>query len=571
MSQPGTKLSKQTLIFDEVVWHDDPVSINDWRNGIGKKNIQGKPSGLRSGMKNDVAQPPYWEFDYETNNISGLILSNIVVRDSQNAGSTETVFESISFANVEVGFSSGNVPFNFARAFLNPQSTFQFRQNGSRQVGTAPVDPLFQYGLKMTLKDNVLVAPAYCEVVVELSVVFRGAKNDVDPGGIPVGMKVWPQVACTWNNFPISTILPTARVTSFQGNIKIAANNKMFPHAGGHVMNENIASFFTDSNTSMKGNQRGNILTGRPFRNTAGVILGAPSGWGLVFDYTKLHVKQETEEFVVITNPPVYARPLTTYIWPDPSDITSTTMSSAALDLEKDNRQMRYDNIHIHAAMHNNDPFGNTQIHAPFCGHSCLHSHWRWSSISSNGATGGRGWQFKGWSTGLNAQANSSDNAPLVPPNQIIYVALTKPNANMFSPSQIINTAAPQNLDLSTKLFWYRFIVSKPDANEKQVVMDHGLGWAYRYCTPSENKIIGDLYNLIHPVVAVLLLLPQVVTVLPSTQQEVSDFFELEVYPFFRYIGGGVRNHSNQPINQVPPGSYSKVFASPGASTMEGL
>lgn len=564
MAQEGTQLGNQRLMFDEVIWQDDPPPFTSFSLNVNTQ-VTGKPAGLTSGMEYENKQgPPYWEFFYELNTTSGIKFTQVVVKDSQSSGSTEDVFESIEFADFKIVFTDNTiVPFNLQRAFGNPTSSVEIRTDGRRKVGSKPPDPLFQRGIKLTLIDNVLDGKEICLVKLEISVVFRGAKNDIDPGGIPVGLKVWPQLAFTWyNRVPIAT----KRVKLFNGSVKVTVNNKMYAmihteHGPKHdpPPNANIASLFADSNTSMKGNQRGDILTGRPLRNTIGVLLGGPAGWGLLFDYIKPDVGTETEVFAVAAPKNHIVK---NYVWPNPSDL-SIMNSSANIELAKVQRQGKYDNIHVHAAMPNKDSEENPQIHAPFCGHSCVHMHWRWTSFSVTGATGGRGGQFKGWSMGPGAKAHSAADAPLVPPNQVVTIALCAPNATRFSPTQVVNPASPRKLDALNKLIWYTVSITDPNADEKQVIMEHGLGWAYRYTNYNENALIGRLYMLIHPIKSNLSFPLNL-----YYQQDVSDFFEKDVYPFFRYIEG-LRYLDGKAVHQVPNGDYHRSVDITDKTSME--
>jgi hypothetical protein len=204
--------------------------------------------------------------------------------------------------------------------------------------------------------------------------------------------------------------------------------------------------------------------------------------------------------------------------------------------------------------MQNLDSEGNVQVHAPFCGHSCLHTHWRWSTLSSDSATGGRGKWYTGWGSRPGATAYSTPNAPMVPPNQIVFVNICRRNATRNSMGVIFDTTAPAPLDPRYKLIWYQATINAPNANEKQVVMDHGMGWAYRYCTKLENSTIALIYTLIHTIKGVV----TGFIAAPDTQQETSDFFEQDVYPFFRYIDG-LNTLSGKAMNQVPAGDYTKT------------
>jgi hypothetical protein len=142
----------------------------------------------------------------------------------------------------------------------------------------------------------------------------------------------------------------------------------------------------------------------------------------------------------------------------------------------------------------------------------------------------------------------------MVPPNQIIFVYLCRRNATRSGGGVIFNPSSPATLDLRYKLVWYEATINNPNANEKQVVLDHGMGWAYRYCTKFENGAIALIYTLIHSFLGVA----TGFIAAPDTQQQTADFFEKDVYPFFRYIDG-VTSAAGKAINQVPAGDYDKT------------
>lgn len=539
-------LATQTTKFDDVIWATPPEVVPLSATSSPPVNVQGPPAGLRSGMAADASLPPYWEFTYQINTSSGISFTNVVVRNSQASGSREEVFENIDFADFAVGFTDGNTEgFNVTRAQSTIGSTITVAENGS--IGA---DTLFQRGIRLKLVDNVLAHRGdVCFVTMEISVVFRGAKNDFDPGGVPVAMILWPEIAFTWdrNN-------ATKSVDWFRGSVKMTVNNRMFPghsgsgahHTSGTPPLQNVASLFTDTNTGGYGR------LGIGLRGMVARVIGIPFGWSQVFDYVKLDLQQE-KEFIGVygsSDGPKYSARSPKererdYYYPIPNGANVMTVRKA-------DRQGVYDNIHLHAKMSSNDSCGNVQIHAPFCGHSCVHMHWRWSNVSSNGSQSGPGWRYKGWSNpgggGISA-AHSTDDAPLIPPNQRLIVALCRPGTTRFNDDHIIDLVAPAALDPLRKLIYYSVIIQNPVANEKQVILNHGIGWAYRYATPSESRAVDGLAK------AITDSLPWTGT---PTQAQMATFFEDDVYPIFRYIGvleGGIFRCSDQ----VPDGTWKSI------------
>lgn len=529
-----------------------------------KDKVEGETEQLQSGMKGAI-RIPFWEYNYQISPTSGLLLSDIVVRNTQaDKTKKEDVFKSIEFADFQITLSDGsNVAFDVSRALANPLSELTMSEDGVR-ICPDFTDPLFQRGIELKLVDNVLTDKnGVCNVTIRLSVVFRGEKNDFDPAGFPVALGVWPEISFLWSNDKA-----TKGVRSFRGSVKLTLNNKMFeshgPHHGGSAPKANVASFFTDSNTAFRDYYRhlgGSFLAFGAWARSY-VKPPEPFGWGLLFDYNLLDVKRE-REFVAVYGPKdgdfyraksASAR-TRRYSWPHPA---------FSIKLSKVERQGFYDNIHVHSKMPEPDDCGHEQIHAPFCGHSCFHLHWRWTTTSYLGATSGPGWKYRGWSNpqGGTPTAHSTDNAPLVPPNQRIVVALCQPNIARHSGSHIIKPDTSGPLDDLEKLFWYCADVEDPIAMEEQVIFSHGAGWSYRYSTPSECDPLNTLLFFL-----VLDGLPDT-----PTQIDMMHLFEKQIYPMFRYIQDTLRP-SLRCVNIVPEGTY-KILKENGLEegpTMESL
>jgi hypothetical protein len=566
MSTRNTPLGAQTLMFDDVVWDVpglSPPSIDTDRD------VLGPPAGVKVGLPvhkwlqlgltpkiikpPELDHPPYWEFTYQINYTSGLTLKNVVVRNTQGAGSTEPVFESIEFADLEVTFTDGSsFPFDLNRAFDPAGADFKFCENGTRTT-KGQVDNLFQRGLKMEMVDNVLAGEGgMCKVRLELSFVFRGVANDFDPGGVPVDLAMWPEIGWTWYNEGA-----TKRVHKFRGSVKVTVNNRMaaaHQHGSSPVPVANVVSFFADSNSS-------HADTFRALRDPRSwsVAAGFAFGWAALFDYNLLLLPQEREMVCVYgpgEGPQHQLSRGRAYPWgsrwlsnipPQPP-----VPAPGVISLVKAPRQGYYDNIHLHARMGDPDDCGNEQVHAPFCGHSCVHLHWRWGLVSAlpQGSLSGPGWRYRGWSNpdGGTPEAHTTLGAPLIPPNQRLVIAICRPGATRVSHHAILGT--PQPLDPLHKLIWYQADVREPKAGQRQVIFSHPIGWAYRYSTHNESMGVALLSLATNPA---LLLNDN-----PS-QHDMTDFFVEDVYPVWRYFLGGCNN-------QVPDGGYA-----PQGTSMEAL
>jgi hypothetical protein len=563
MGYVGEKtLDTQTTIFDEIIWDDgdDPAGPLVIGSDF---DVTGPPPGVATGLPataDEVVENrvPYWEFTHRIDAAQGLVITKAVARGTQHTGtttlSTEEVFQRIDFTDLKVYFDDGSsAMFNVARAL--PSGIFQFRVRGQRTT-VSPPDKLFQYGLQLRLSDNVLSGTGTCTVNLEMTVVFRGAMNDFDPGGVPVAMGCYPQLAFTWLSEGA-----TKRVVKFRGSIRSTTDNVMshyMHHAGAHPPPQNIAGFYTDSNTSFLYLGKSSLnLTDLLLESRAtlygvkaigGRLMGVPASWGMLFDYLAPNVTTE-KQIVGVYGPPdgnFYQAKLqrrANYVWP----ASATAIQYNAYVVIKEDRQGQYDNIHLHADMGRMDVEGNIQIHAPFCGHSCVHMHWRWSAIAGKGA-GPRSWYYNGWSNppGGMPAAHTTPGSPLVPPNQKVKVALCAPHATRFSEDNILNPAALGALPVRNKVIWYSSDIFAPKAGKKQVIMEHGMGWAYRYAMQNESSAVDDICSR-------KAFLP-IFGSNPSTQEEMSDFFEEHVYPVMRYL-----NWVGTKINQIPDGTYDRT------------
>lgn len=528
------------------------------------KSETGRPPGTPVGA-------PYWEFSWQITPDTGLKLTNLVVRDTMEAGSSETVADTVDFTDFAVVFNDTTAgtfePFPIATAFAHKESSFQYGVQGE-STASGVLDTLYQQGMRLKLVHEF---GGTCKVTVRISIVFRGAINDFDPGGVPFSLNFYPQIAYSWEGMPGSK----RRVKQFRGSVRITANNQT-PAMGSHPgVADNVVNFWTDSNIS-KNPYEDRVETMK--KGASGTVLPlalmyaapAPFGWGIVFDYNRIDLKEEQEYDAVygpLDDPLLYYSTRTLlYHWPQ-----SGAAKVNDFKVEKVPRQGYYDNIHLHGRMHAPDKRGNEQIHAPFCGHSCLHMHWRWSSISSNAAVGGRGWYYKGWSIDNGAEAFSQAGAPLIPPNQKLTVAICKPDRTRASPAKILPPAGSRAaLEKGRKLIWYCVDIAdgfyaKLNQGEQQVIMEHGVGWAYRYAYPFESFPVYALYTALAPIP----LPPTIDELLALTQSDLMYFFEDRVYPSFRYWAARV-DGSDIVTNQIPEGTLHDVMAGPPQS-MESL
>ena len=603
MSRPGTTLSSQKLEYDEVIWasetrYGNAFAVQSAARGYLQPlpqlgtvtNVTAAPSGLSTGMSADSSRPPYWVFAYKIDRTKGLVITDIKVKDTVGEGSIEEVFEKIEFSDLKIFFEGGTtVNFDLAAALSSTTGTLVWLTIGENGAGrnasgsyAAPRDALYQRGLKLEIMTNVLSpSGGTCQISLVFSIVFRGSKNDFDPGGVPVAMIAWPQYSFRWSNE-----IASRRVVKFIGSIKISMINKMHSSHTHHgpSYNENIAGLFTDSNTSIRDATILRLVSPRQLVSRANYYVGLtsrlgsnvrqPFGWALVFDYVnKLRLNYNSSNHGVTQSE---TETVAVYGYDDESKYSNFRekryewipgMLSPGIRVRKAPRQGMYDNMHNHARMSSVDINGNIQIHAPFCGHSCIHTHWRWSNISSWGFISDTP-KYKGWGA---SGAHTQHDAPKVPPNQKVRIAICNTTANSgnggnsYSDSNILNPQSLGNLDPLRKMFWYRAEIIRPNANEDQVVMEQGIGWAFRYAMPSwlSTPLTPGIGGESDAVDGLTDVLPDSLpwTSAP-TQDAVSDFFENSVYPAFRY---------KDTQDQVPEGNHDTLYSGGTGTSMEDL
>jgi hypothetical protein len=548
------KLNSQTIAFEEIDWDKSKT-----KTAAPKTNPSGTCNSLPLGTS---ATEPYWVFSYEVNPSFGLQIRDIKAINTQSAGSEEPVIKLLEFAEITVTFSDGTTSsFDINSALNNASSTFMeteygtLRPTSSYNPHTTP-DPSCQRGLYLKLVDTF---GGTCQVEVELSAVFRKSFADFDPGNIPIAMKIFPHVSMTWYTIGTSG----RKVTNFHCTVKTTLQNCMSMDHGSMSEDDmagmaNTAGFFTDSNAAFDTWDTRNLSDGLLGLAALGAkIDGKPFGWSMVFDYLRSLDKKsgQNKETEIIG---VYGPNDTGYFDTERSKDYGWGFLSwiAKITCRKAPRQGMYDNIHVHATMPD-DTHGNSPMHAPFCGHSCFHLHWRWSKTSSDGAEDpARKPTYKGWSRAQTITtprsayltepvAFSTTNAPLIPPTHRLKLAVTDSSTSRHSSTAIINSSAPGDLPDIDKTIWYEVDIIRPKGAYKQVIMEHGMGWAYGYNwnTPVQGlAFVMDEYTL----------LGYFLTSHTPTQQELSDFFSNKIYPAFRYFDAD----DTSSLEQIPQGSY---------------
>ncbi|GAB3639276.1 hypothetical protein GCM10027422_48670 [Hymenobacter arcticus] len=134
------------------------------------------------------------------------------------------VFSSISFQDLTAVFSDApgdSYTFDVAKFIKEGKYTLNVSRNGA--VG---LDGFYQTGIQLIIKvEN--AGPTIPHLELQLSVVLRGPASDFDPGGVPIALKVYPQIQFCW-----SKSQPQERpVLHFTGTVRAEANPKHFHYA----------------------------------------------------------------------------------------------------------------------------------------------------------------------------------------------------------------------------------------------------------------------------------------------------------------------------------------------------
>jgi len=472
------------------------------------------PSGIVWG-DDDV----YWEFDVNWTVSGGLKLSNLKLRNTMEQGSSENVFESIEFPVVKIVFDDGH------EEDFDLHGTLVFAHYSTLTI-TGENEPRVQHGFRVR-GDNFFVKDGKTiQVTATFSVALFGPGTDFDPGATQHVMKVFPQVGLEWEKldgvvndpqYVIKNLSGTGsfKVKQFKAAVKMVVN---LNHQ--HMMDiRNYASFFTDSNetfdvftdryrefqadligdlgtymsallSSIAGAQAAAAATYIGAQTTEWMVERTLPAWYNLFDYLLPAITNEMKVKTVDTYGNSNSR-AAEYKWPQgqPSD-------DYDLDLKKQRRQMAFDNVHVHGYM-GESAFGDTAIHAPFCGMACLHLHWRWSLLAN--VTGMAEYldfdTFSGWGEWALSQeavvftspnSHETIGAPLIPPNQELELAI----ANKTTTYANLATASAA-LDSDVKAIWYVATANDPNATELQVFMEHGCGYAFKYHNNISAKIVA--------------------------------------------------------------------------------
>ncbi len=489
------RLSRQQLEFDRV-------ATADWEHD---ETVTSFPMPPRTETATTKSTGSWWGYTVKVgpaiepgDSPSGPPYGGMLIQDLQLLGqepdslAIPTVARRIEFRDVVAVLDDGDVrPFDFAAAFANTAAPPLFRYTSNGHVGA---DRNYLRGMKLTLHDDL---GGRCRVTLELALVLKGEATDIDPGGVVYAVKLYPQMALSWSR---GSGQHPPRVVRFRGCVRIVMSNRGKVDA---APPESIASFFVDTNLAAPTSRRLETVEGGTVLE--GTAFPTPSSWGAIFDYYKPHLQYDTEIYAVYG-------PLAGLVsatagkrrtrqgrcaWPPGS--------SNDFVVQKVRDQGAYDNIHLNWSMGPDpaDPAGGPMIHAPGCAEACIHLHWRWGVLAGIPIVPNPYKVFHGWTRGPSdgePVAHDSpyhqdllNGSPLIPPNQDLHVAVTNPATRRsglvpalspvvppVDPARAVATSSTP-LDPAMKAIWYTVDVTDPREGQRQVLLEEGVSFAFRY------------------------------------------------------------------------------------------
>jgi hypothetical protein len=456
---------------------------------------------------------PHWFFkvgeDVSFNGGGGLYVTDVkLITDP--LGSVEQFCSSIEPKHLKFKFRDGlERTFDIAEGIANSLSRDTAAEDFLVGVsGKENGNPLYtyQYGLRAVYRNyftkDIQDDSAIYQVTCEITYVFKLSASDFDPGESVHHMNVYPQITWSYNtkDAPVNGTsylalvdsvvvnrVPEPRVDEFEGAMKMALN----PRNPANNEDVSVSSLWTDNNNSpaniLDGDERkvavipaellfAALPPGVGFGNLRTVKKIVPA-WSSVFDYNKINLATEYQFDAVYAmndaaNADKLKRRKRKYRWPDYS------ATNYGLRLIKYPRQGMYDNIHTTGRMIES-AFGHVGTHAPFCGVSCVHFHWRWGQLSDLQNITLAPTKFRGWNANRpNAQIGNS----LIPPNQGLEVAIVNDDADVNANGTI---GFGRQLLADKKVVWYKVKIHDAKVLRREVILENGLGYAYKYNTSS--------------------------------------------------------------------------------------
>ena len=520
-------LDNQKSKYDDISWDNVTTDVDFFTN-----NFFVNPPGIPSG---DVQ----WYCKAYWSTINGLYFEDLHIKNSLSSGSTETIFKKISYKDLRIKFHNNTwIDFDLN----DPKVQISEASEGYTSEDSREEDPLYQRGFKAELTNYVDFPGAngkfVFQVNLQLSLVLRSSAPDFDPGQTQHCVQAFPQIKWSYGIRLLNHNSPGHGPLDYNDVLHVLPNNPtggfVEQFRGSVVMDEepakdaslmmgpdstNYVSFFTDSNSSLTHLHRKRV--GLPDATfffdisdmAAPLATRAAPFWCHLFDFLDGDLPSADEFVCVHDNTTTRGRESREESYLYPPDEPYTFVKDR-IEVLKVPRQGAYDNIHVHGKMMPSI-FNDPGVHAPFCGRSCVHLHWRWGSMGYI-LPGVDTKPYKGWDS---ERSNMLEEAPLIPPNQKLTIAVANTGHTRFSDDYIVDPNATINLNSTSKEVWYSVDIMNPDQNSSHVIFEQGLGYAYQ------------LYNGISAMSNVLLVIAMkdnfVESEFPGRLDDICDLFSI--------------------------------------------
>jgi hypothetical protein len=459
--EPRVELDTQRRLFDSLAW-PAPTNLSLSTVMLANTSAAGQPQW---SCKAEFAAPAGFRF-------TEINLTNPDYWMGDATQRIAHVLQSVTFDPIQLTFKDGRtVSLSISDALKATAPTPSFDASTLGDKGGR-----YQVGARLILSWPV---ERRCIVDAELSLLLASMDNDLDPGGVMLGCRVYPQMAVRVRSMASGS----PAVTTIQSAITLVANNadpgSLTSTLRSLATGKLTTSAFCESNRASAGgsiNVAGVPLDKRKRANLAPMTtnppqrLTPPPHWSWIYDYGNGSIVSKTT-FVGVYSRADGAKGATSREFtPGPAG----PVVNVAPTIHKLPRQGAYDSLVIHPDRPADVP-GIPQIAAPVCADLGLHLHWRRGLSLSGGSSPLH--LFRGWGAGrLGQGARTVLGTPVVPPNQHIDIEV-----------------APA-FDRSTVSVKYAVTVTEIATNRWEVFMEQGIGYAFQYAAvfsavPSVNVI----------------------------------------------------------------------------------
>lgn len=448
--EPRIEIDSQRRLFDWIPWVD-------------RKELPRATVALATSVS---TKEPLWSCSAEFAAPAGfrftdLRLFNVDYWAPGTPHRSARVLKSVAF-DLAVEFSDGSViPLSIPAALASAAPAPKFE-------GAIAGDKSKKYQVGGCLSLSWLVtgpAGKTCTIDAELSLVLAGMDNDIDPGGVMVACRIYPQIAMR-----VRKAQAPQSVKSLRGTITLEANNADPSDLSGTlktIANGKLtASLFCESNRASV-DKRKRAAQGMVDLPGSAPLQPLPY-WSWIYDYCRAAISGPVTLAGVYSrsdgakgaNPREFVK-----AWPPGQNVTSAV-------IRKLPRQGVYDSLCIHPD-HGNDSAGRPIVGAPVCADLGLHLHWRRGVSWTSGPAPAH--VFRGWGAGrLDQGARAVLGAPSIPPNQHLDIGVTP---------------AP---DRSTVTVKYSVTATEVSQQRWHVFLEQGLAFAFQYAA---GTTLPDSWN----------------------------------------------------------------------------